>query len=276
LSSKWDKDYCAVLCSTHGNRSKITLTLIIVILLAILGAALGSFLNVLIWRLPREESIVFPGSHCGSCKKPIPFYLNIPIISYLILGGKCKYCGAKIHWHHFLVELITPLILIGVFFRFGMFDVLFFKYAILALWMIPIFFIDAFHQIIPHKLSIPLIPLGIIFALLPQNDVGIMNALIAMVIIFCVLLLLAYVYKWVRKTDGLGGGDIWLLTGVSAFFGLISLPYIVLIASLLGILYFLVFIRNKDQSFAFGTFISFTVVLWILLGGESILSFLAI
>jgi len=252
------------------------LTAIIIIILAVLGAALGSFFNVLIWRLPRKESIVFPSSHCGECGKPIPFYLNVPIISFILLKGKCKYCSAKIHWHHLLVEIITPLILIGVFLQYGLFNVLFLKYALLALWMIPIFFIDGFHQIIPHKLSIPLIPIGLIFALVPQNDVGIVNSLLAAVIIFSFLLLLAYLYRFARKADGLGGGDIWLLTGISTFFGLISLPFLVLLASLLGILYFLIFVRDKEKGFAFGTFISFTVVFWILMGGERLLNYLPI
>lgn len=252
------------------------MTAIIIIILAVLGAALGSFFNVLIWRLPRKESIVFPSSHCGECGKPIPFYLNVPIISYILLKGKCKYCSAKIHWHHLLVEIITPLILIGVFLQYGLFNVLFLKYALLALWMIPIFFIDGFHQIIPHKLSIPLIPIGLIFALVPQNDVGIVNSLLAAVIIFSFLLLLAYLYRFARKADGLGGGDIWLLTGISTFFGLISLPFLVLLASLLGILYFLIFVRDKEKGFAFGTFISFTVVFWILMGGERLLNYLPI
>lgn len=251
------------------------MTAIIIIILAVLGAALGSFFNVLIHRLPRKESILFPASHCGSCKRPIPFYLNVPILSYIILGGKCKYCGEPIHWHHLFVEIITPLILIGVFLQNGLANVLFAKYALLALWMIPIFFIDALHQIIPHKLSLPLIPLGLVFALIPQNDVGIVNALVTAGIIFSFLLLLAYLYKLARKTDGLGGGDIWLFTGIATFIGY-NVPYLVLFASALGILYFLIFIRDKNKSFAFGTFISLSVVVWILLGGERLLNYLPI
>jgi leader peptidase (prepilin peptidase)/N-methyltransferase len=244
------------------------LNTIIIILLAVFGAALGSFFNVLIYRLPRKESIVFPASHCGECKKPIPFYLNIPIFSYILLKGKCKYCGAHIHWHHLLVEIITPLILVSVFLRFGLLNLLFFKYAVLSMFMIPIFFIDAFHQIIPHKLSIPLIPLGIIFTLVPGNDVTLVNALVSAGIIFAFLLFIAYAYRIARKVDGLGGGDIWLLTGISAFFGIVSMPYVIILASLLGILYFVFFVKHKDQGFAFGTFISFSTVLWTLLGAS--------
>lgn len=240
--------------------------------MAVLGATLGSFFNVLIYRLPRKESIVFPASHCANCNKPIPFYLNIPIISYLALGGKCKYCKAPIHWHHLLVEIITPLILILVFLQYGLLNILFLKYALLCMFMIPIFFIDAFHQIIPHTLSIPLIPLGLIFALIPGNDVGIFNALISSGIIFAFLVFLAYAYRLARKVDGIGGGDIWLLTAIAAFFGLLSMPYMILISAVLGIIYFLIFVRRKEQGFAFGTFIAFTTVLWSVLGAESALN----
>ena len=244
--------------------------IISIVILAILGAAMGSFINVLIYRLPRKESIIFPGSHCGSCRRPIPFYHNIPVVSYLVLGGKCKYCAESFHWHHLLVEIITPLILIGVYLQSGGLNLLFFKYALLALWMIPIFFIDAFHQIIPHKLSIPLIAAGLVFALIPGSDVGILAALIAALVVFIFLLFLAYLYSWVKKTEGLGGGDIWLFTAVASFMGPINLPFLMIVASLLGLAYFAVFIRKKDQLFAFGTFISFTVVLWIVGGLEKL------
>jgi leader peptidase (prepilin peptidase)/N-methyltransferase len=239
---------------------------IIIILLAVLGTALGSFFNVLIYRLPRKESIIFPLSHCGECGKAIPPYLNIPIISYIMLGGKCKYCQARIHWHHLLVEIITPLILIGLFLQYGLFSLLFLKYAVMAMFLIPIFFIDAFHQIIPHKLSLPLIPLGLLFAFLPGGDVGIIEALVSAGIIFAFLVFLAYAYRLAKKADGIGGGDIWLLTAIAGFFGLLSMPYVVLMAALLGIIYFLIFVRDKSKGFAFGTFIAFTAVSWALLG----------
>ncbi|MDD4147890.1 MAG: prepilin peptidase, partial [Candidatus Cloacimonetes bacterium] len=209
------------------------MNIVILILLAVIGAALGSFFNVIIYRLPRKQSIVYPPSHCGECNKPIPFYLNIPIASYIILRGKCKYCGASIHWHHFLVELLTPIILMLLFVQYG-YDgqyMLFFKYSVLCLFLIPIFFIDAFHQIIPHKLSIPLIPLGLIFALIPGNDITILESGITAAIIFCFLVFIAYAYRFARKADGLGGGDIWLLTGISTFMGLISMPYLILVSA---------------------------------------------
>ncbi len=249
-----------------GDGGEYLLTAIIVILLAILGASLGSFFNVLIHRLPQGKSIIKPASSCASCGYKIPFYLNIPILSYIVLRGKCKKCGAPFHWHHLLVEAITPLLLIGLFYKYGITDILFYKYAVLTLMMIPIFFIDAFHQIIPHWLSIPLIPIGLLFSLHHYSDVPWQGALLTSLIVFSFLLLIAWLYLLLRKQEGLGGGDIWLLSGISTFFGALNMPFIFIIAALLGILWFVIFIRNKDSEFAFGTFIAFTTVFWVFAG----------
>lgn len=251
------------------------MTAIIVILLAILGASLGSFFNVLIHRLPRNQSIIKPLSSCASCGYKIPFYLNIPIVSYIILKGKCKNCGASIHWHHLLVEIITPVILIAVFYKYGikygLNHVLFFKYAILCLMMIPIFFTDAFHQIIPHVLSIPLIPIGLLFSLHPFSDLMFKNAAITAIVVFVFLYLIALLYMLIRKQAGLGGGDIWLLTGISTFLGALNMPFIFMLSALLGIIWFVIFIRRRDLEFAFGTFIAVTTVFWVF-AGDSILT----
>jgi len=87
---------------------------LIIFFITLFGMAFGSFFNVCIYRLPRKMSIAFPNSHCPNCNTPIKPYHNIPIFSYLFLRGKCHYCGAKIHWHYFLVEVITPLLFVSV------------------------------------------------------------------------------------------------------------------------------------------------------------------
>lgn len=249
------------------------MTTISTIIIAVFGSVLGSFFNVLIDRLPRGESIVKPGSHCTSCGKAIPWYKNVPILSYIALGGKCSSCGAKIHWHHLLVEIISPLILVALFFKYGLEGPLFFKYAIMACFMIPIFFIDAFHHIIPHVLSIPLIGIGLAFSFIQGTDVSFMAALLSSVTIFCILYLIAVLYARIRKREGLGGGDIWLLTGLGTFFGSINMPFMILLAALMGIVYFIIFIRSQEMEFAFGNFIALSAVIWSI-GGESILNLL--
>lgn len=136
----------------------------------------------------------------------------------------------------------------------------------MCLLMIPIFFIDAFHHIIPHALSIPLIFIGLLFALHMDADVSFSNALLTGLAVFIFLFLIALIYQWVRKQEGLGGGDIWLLTGISTFFGVLNMPFIFIMASLLGIIWFLVFIRKRELEFAFGTFIAITAVFWVFAG----------
>ncbi len=242
------------------------MTAVMIILLAALGASLGSFFNVLIHRLPQGKSIIKPASSCAGCGYRIPFYLNIPILSYIILKGRCKQCGEVIHWHHLLVEVITPLLLIALFFKFGITDILFYKYAVLICFMVPIFFIDAFHHIIPHVLSIPLIPIGLLFSLHSRGDVGLLNALITAFAVFVLLYGIALFYLLIRKKEGLGGGDIWLLTGLATFFGFVNMPFLFIFAALAGIIWFLIFIRNRDLEFAFGNFIAITAVVWALAG----------
>lgn len=246
------------------------MTTIATIIIAVFGSVLGSFFNVLIDRVPRGESIVKPGSHCTSCGKSIPWYKNVPILSYIILRGKCSECGTSIHWHHLLVEIITPSIQVALFLKYGLEGPLFFKYAVMACFMIPIFFIDAFHHIIPHVLSIPLIGVGLAFSFLHGTDVGTMAALLTSVTIFSLLYLIAVLYARIRKREGLGGGDIWLLTGLATFFGAISMPFMILLAALMGIIFFIIFIRNQEMEFAFGNFIALSAVIWAL-GGDEIL-----
>lgn len=240
-----------------------------IVLIAVLGSVLGSFFNVVIDRVPRKESIVFPASHCSSCGVKIPPWLNIPIVSYIRLKGKCRSCGAKFHWHHLAVEVLTPLLFLAIFFIYGLGEVVFYKYLVLFGFLIPIFFIDAFHRIIPLALSLPLIATGWIFALIPNSRVGIINSVVTSLVVFGFLYLLALAWEKVFHKEGLGGGDVVLLPGIAAYFGWISTPYVVILACLLGIVYFVVFIR-KNEAFAFGNFIALAAVIWAL-GGEQLL-----
>ena len=141
---------------------------LIILLLLVIGACLGSFFNVLIDRIPRHQSIVKPGSYCTNCGKPIPFSQNIPIISYIVLKGRCKACGAKIHWHHLVVEIITPVLFIALYLVYGL-SFSFFKFAIMTGFLIPIFFIDAFYKIIPLVISIPMVIIGLLMGLIQSE-----------------------------------------------------------------------------------------------------------
>lgn len=170
-----------------------------------------------------------------------------------------------------MVEIITPIILVALYLHYGITSFLFYKYVILMGFLVPIFFIDAFQQIIPHVLSIPLIVIGLVLSLIPGNDIGVMNAVLTALFVFSLLLLLAWSYQKLRGSEGLGGGDIWLLTGLSTFFGVTGIPYIFILSALMGIVYFLIFIRQKNRPFAFGTFIAVAAMLWAVIGEQTIL-----
>ena len=125
----------------------------------IFGALIGSFLNVCIIRLPREESIITPGSHCPHCAKPINFYDNIPVVSYLLLKGRCRYCKESISIQYPLVEGITALGSLALFMRFGPSLSYLFYFSFVAA-LIVITGIDLYHQIIPDVISLPGIGVG--------------------------------------------------------------------------------------------------------------------
>lgn len=251
------------------------MTGIIIILLAVLGASLGSFFNVLIDRLPRRESIVKPPSHCVSCGKSIPGWQNVPILSYILLRGKCKYCGAKFHWHHLLVEIATPLLLIGLFLVYGL-QLKFFNFAVMTCFLIPIFFIDAFHKIIPLALSVPMAVIGLLFGLaisafsLPDYFVF---YILPTVGLFALLYFIAWGWEKVFHKEGLGGGDVILIPAVAAYFGIILIPWVIILACVLGIAYFIIFIRKPQQAFAFGNFIAVSAIAWAFFGDKLMQAF---
>jgi leader peptidase (prepilin peptidase) / N-methyltransferase len=245
------------------------LEILIILIIAVLGASLGSFFNVLIDRIPRKESIVKPGSHCSECGRSLPAWQNIPIFSYLFLGAKCKYCGAKIHWHHLVVEIVTPLLFIGLFLLYGLQSLVFWKFAVMFCFLIPIFFIDAFHRIIPLVLSIPMVILGLILSLIHSGfefRYFLMVYLIPTLALFGLLYLLALGWEKVFHKEGLGGGDVILIPAVASYFGAVHIPFVIVLACLMGIFYFLIFIRRTNQVFAFGNFVASASMIWAFAG----------
>src|SRR4030043_593709 len=131
----------------------------------IFGALVGSFLNVCICRLPEEESIIWPGSHCPHCKKPIRFYDNLPLISYFLLRGKCRYCKKTISFQYPLIEGITALSSLFLFMKFGP-SLSYLVYFAFVTALIVITVIDLYHQIIPDVISIPGVGVGLLASLI--------------------------------------------------------------------------------------------------------------
>jgi leader peptidase (prepilin peptidase)/N-methyltransferase len=209
------------------------LEIIILIFAGLLGAIVGSFLNVVILRLPQEgSSIVFPGSHCPQCNTPLQWFENIPIISYLVLRGKCRTCQVKISPQYPMVEACMALLSMALMVLFGIsFD--FFYYFIFAAALLVIIFIDIRHQIIPDVISLPGIGIGFLGSFVALNVTWTASA-IGILAGGGILYAIALVYYVLTKRDGMGGGDIKLLAMLGAFLGWQSLLYIVFFSSLTG------------------------------------------
>ena len=234
----------------------------------VIGAAIGSFLNVCIYRIPAEESIVRPASRCPSCGHPIRFYDNIPIFSFLLLRAKCRDCGAKISWRYPLIEGITGLMAYLLFLKFGI-SLNFLVYFIFTAVLIVITFIDIDHQIIPDCISLPGIPL---FFLAAVFVIGLpwLEALIGLLAGGGVLLAIALGYELLTKREGMGGGDIKLLAMIGGFLGWKSLIFVLLFSSLSGAVIGIaaMIIKKQDTKYAvpFGPFLSLAAVAYIFWG----------
>jgi len=238
------------------------------IFVAVLGAALGSFLNVLIYRLPEEKSIIFPASNCPHCGKPIRFYDNIPVISFILLKGRCRACRGKISFRYPLVELITAVLSLLLFWKFGLtFKYLFSFIFICAL--IVITFIDLDYQIIPDVITLPGIPIFFLAALIVMG-LRFQDAFLGFLLGGGCLYVIAFVYELVTKREGMGGGDIKLLAMMGAFLGWQSLLFILLVSSLLGAVVGIavMMIKGQDMKYAvpFGPFLSLAAVAYIFFG----------
>ena len=224
----------------------------------IFGAIVGSFLNVCICRLPRGESIITPGSHCPHCQTPIRFYDNIPLVSYPFLGGKCRYCKGNISFQYPLVEGITALSSFLLFVRFGLsWSYLF--YFIFVAGLIVITGIDLFHQIIPDVISLPGIGLGLLASLIIPH-LTFLNSLMGILLGGGSLFLVATLYQWLFKREGMGGGDVKLLAMIGAFLGWKAVILTILLSSLIGSIsgVIIMVLKGKDFKYAipFGPFLS--------------------
>ncbi|RPJ00708.1 MAG: prepilin peptidase [Deltaproteobacteria bacterium] len=238
----------------------------------IVGALIGSFLNVCIARLPKEESIVFPGSHCPRCGHPIRGYDNIPIISYLVLKGKCRDCGASISIQYPLVEGITAVGSFLLFLRFGL-SVAYLIYFAFLCSLIVITVIDLYHQIIPDVISLPGIGVGLLASLVLPG-ITFWNSLVGVLLGGGSLFIVATVYQWLFKREGMGGGDVKLLAMIGAFLGWKVVILTILLSSLIGSVVGIVMIvvKGKDFKYAipFGPFLAAGAVISLGWGGQII------
>jgi len=247
-------------------------TFMLIIVSIILGALIGSFLNVCILRVPKGESIVIPGSHCPHCNKPIKFYDNIPLVSYFLLRGKCRHCSEPISLQYPLVEGITAVLSLLLIRKYGP-SLSYLFYFLFVDGLIVITVIDLYHQIIPDVVSIPGIGIGLLCSLIIPHLAS-LDSLAGILLGGGSLFLVATVYQWLFKREGMGGGDVKLLAMIGAFLGWKAVILTILLSSLVGSMVGIVVIllKGKDFKYAipFGPFLSFGAVIALFYQNEII------
>lgn len=232
----------------------------------IFGLAVGSFCNVCIYRLPREESIVFPSSYCVACQNPIAWRDNVPLLGYLTLLGKCRNCSSRISIIYPIVELITGILLAGVYLKFGLsWETMIFSIVVPTLVVITI--IDWKHQIIPDVITLP----GILFGFAAGSY---MNGLLPSLIGFIIGGGLFYLIAVFSGGKGMGGGDIKYMAAVGALLAWKNTLLIIFSGSLLGTIYGLPLIllgkKGRKSKVPFGPFLAGATLIAIFSGDQII------
>lgn len=227
------------------------------LIVGVFGALIGSFLNVCIYRLPRQESLAWPGSHCPTCSHPLAWYDNIPIVSYLVLTGRCRDCGVRIPFRYPLVEMLNALGYIGLLWFFGP-SWATVAYGLLYSALLVLAGTDLSHKIIPNAITFPGILLGLISAatILP---LGLVDSLLGVLIGGGILWLLAWVSPYLFGKEGMGGGDIKLLAMIGAFLGwkpaLMTIMVGSFLGSLVGITLITAQVIKREDYIPFGPFL---------------------
>ena len=238
----------------------------------IFGLCIGSFLNVCIYRIPASKSISYPRSSCTSCNELIPFYDNIPVLSYLFLRGKCRFCREPISLRYPVIELLTGLFALITFLKYGLsLEALIYFVFIAALLVIT--FIDIDHQIIPDLISLPGIPIFFLASFV-LSQINWLDSLIGILVGGGSLFLVAWIYSLITHKEGMGGGDIKLLAMIGAVIGWKGVLFTIFVASavgtLAGILVMLKSRKGMRLKIPFGPFLAIGGIAYIFLGPQLI------
>jgi len=249
-----------------------------IILIVVFGLVWGSFLNVVIYRLPRGFSIVRPPSSCPQCGKQIKAYENIPILSYLVLRGKCRSCKATISPAYPLVEALTPFCFLLVYMQYSL-SPHFFVSCLFVSALIVLGFIDYNHQILPDEVTLPGFVLALLYTFF-RDDLSLVQALLGAGVGAGFLLLVYGIYYLVRKKEGLGLGDVTMMLLVGAFLGWKLTLLTLILASFGGAVvgvFFIIF-KKKDLQHAlpFGTFLAPAAFVALLYGQKIIDAYLSL
>ncbi len=237
----------------------------------LLGLCLGSFYNVCILRYLKEESILWPPSHCPSCGHKLKWWENIPLLSFILLRGKCSHCQKKISLLYPLVELISGIIALGLWWKYG-WSLAFFLYLILFGLLIVASFIDLLSFLLPDILTLPGAFLALLFSFwLPQP--GVKSAFLGAGAGFLLFLVIQKGYKWAKGIDGLGGGDVKLMLMLGALTGIKGLLPMIFVSALLALMGSVFFwlkgkVSKGESAIPYGPFLSLATVLYVFTGDK--------
>ena len=236
----------------------------------IFGSLWGSFANVCIYRLPENKNVITGRSSCPNCKNKIPWYDNIPLLSFILLMGKCRLCKKPIDLQYFIVELISAISFVSIYYFFGL-TLVALLLLILSIFFIIIFFIDLKHFIIPNELTFPLMIIGFIKSFDPNLNQTIfpnyINSLIGGLFGYSIIWLIIFIYKKIRNKEGMGLGDAKLLAVVGFWFGWVSIPFVIFISSAVALILVIPSILNKSRKMSseipFGPYIIIGCILYV-------------
>jgi len=253
----------------------IPLELHLWILVVALGLTVGSFVNVLICRLPKGESIWRPRSRCPSCRNPLRWYHNIPVFSWVFLRGRCAFCGTRISWKYPVVELACTALFAAFYARYGV------SFTTLGFWymsatLLAVFFIDLEHQIIPNRLTYPGILVGIATALLSPH-LAWSRSLLGVAAGAAVFAGMAVLGRVLFKKESMGGGDIKLAAMLGAFLGVTKILVVFVLSAVIGLVISSVAMLvspalRRERLIPFGPFLALATVV-VCFFGEEIVSY---
>ena len=242
-------------------------------LIFLFGAILGSFANVCIYRLPRDKQIISGRSYCPRCKKKIKWYDNLPLISYIFLNAKCRNCDKSISVRYLIVELITGISFLLIFLSFkNLYTIVFLSTLILILIMI--FFIDLENFIIPDSLNFSIMGLALVKNFIPSFNTSLIHdinqSLIGGIIGYFSIWVIIFLYKTLKKIDGMGLGDAKLMAGIGLLFGWQSIPLVLFLSSILGLFFVIPSLLKKQKTMKseipFGPFIIIAMLIYFVFG----------
>ena len=246
------------------------------IFILLLGLIIGSFLNVCIHRLPLGESPAWPGSHCPRCHAPLKWYDNIPVISYVILSGRCRACRNPISLRYPIVELLTSGLFVGAYLLYQ--PPLMIQRLVFGCAMIVLFFVDLEHHRLPNEITVPGIVVGFLFSLFMSP--GWLSSLIGILVGGGVLWLLGAVWFYIRHEEGMGFGDVKMLAMIGAFLGWKLTVATLLVSTILGSVIGLSMIAakkgNLKTALPFGCFLAIGAILASVVGDRTVSWYLSL